>query len=314
MTWHATHDHLRIVVLAGGDSPEREISLASGDCVWQALKSAGHDADLIDPSEVALASVPWRRYDACFVALHGGAGEDGRIQQRLKLLKVPYTGSGPVASRLAMSKSAAKERFIQNGVATPPYCLFNVLDQPEQIAAKTAPLGFPLVLKPDSQGSSLGVGVAHAAGDLQRCLDQCRPFESYVIAEPLVVGREFTVALLGRQPLPTIEIIAPGTLFDYEAKYESAQTEFRFDPELPPEDLEQLCQNAVAAAQSLGTVGLVRVDLILDRDHVAWVLEVNTVPGLTLKSLAPRAAARAGLEMPRLCDRLVRECLSIGVC
>ena len=313
MSWQLHGDQLNVAVLAGGVSAERPISLASGRCVRQALVEAGREADLWDPAEVDLSSIPWSRYDACFIALHGGAGEDGRVQQRLKLLKVPYTGSGPAASRLAMSKSASKERFLQHGISTPEYALLAAAGDARDVAAKTRQLGFPLVFKPDSQGSSLGLSVAHTAADVPGCLEGCRPLDRFVVAERFIRGREFTVAVLDRRPLPLIEIITDGGLFDYQAKYESPSTRYVFDVDLPPEHTDKLYQSATRAADALDTRGLVRVDLILDPKGDAWVLEVNTVPGLTGKSLAPRAAQRAGIDMPRLCDRLVRDCLRCGV-
>jgi D-alanine-D-alanine ligase len=313
MDWRIQPARYRVAVLAGGDSPEREVSLRSGQCVAEALRASGDIVELFDTAKTDLALIPWKHFDACLIALHGGAGEDGRIQRRLDLLKVRYTGSDMAACRLAMSKSASKERFLQAGVPTPPYALFGADNHVEEVAAKAEPLGYPLVVKPDSQGSSLGVGVAAGLADLARCLAECRRYDDYAIAEPLVEGRELTVSILGRRPLPVLEIVSPHRLFDYAAKYQSSQTEYRFETGLPRAVLERVQQVALRAAHALGTRGLVRVDLRLDCQERPWVLEVNTVPGLTAQSLAPKAAQRGGLDMAQLCHWMIRDCLGVEV-
>jgi D-alanine-D-alanine ligase len=311
MVWTPTHSQPRIAVLCGGDSAERAVSLESGGCVTAALEQAGYAAERIDTAEVDLASIPWCRFDACFLALHGGAGEDGRLQRRLELLRVPYTGSGPSASRLAMSKSASKERFRQAGVPTLPYVLFPASESIERLAAPLAELRFPLIIKPDSQGSSLGVMRANHEDDLIDAIHEAGRFDDFLIAEPFVCGREFTVAVLCRTPLPLLEIVVPGGIFDYEAKYESVLTQYRFETGLDSETLEQIQRVAVEAAEALGTKGLVRVDLLLDPCGRPWVLEVNTTPGMTRHSLVPMAAARAGYDLPALCHWMVQDCLGV---
>jgi D-alanine-D-alanine ligase len=302
--------NLRVAVLAGGDSPERDVSLRSGRSVAAALAMAAHRAELIDPAECSLEDVPWSDFDACFVALHGGAGEDGRVQQELERLGVPHTGSSPQACRLAMSKSAAKVRFAAHDVPTPEYELFAEHDSPAEVARRVAHLGYPLVVKPDAQGSSVGVAIADDCVDLPRALALARTFGGPCLAERLVAGREFTVAVLDDVPLPTIEIVSPERVFSYDAKYHSSLTEYQFDFQLPLVEREAIRDAAVAAARALGTAGLVRVDLMLAHDRSVWVLEVNAIPGMTVRSLAPLAAARAGIDMPELCEMLVRRCLA----
>jgi D-alanine-D-alanine ligase len=298
----------RVALLAGGDSAEREVSIASGRQVELALSEAGWSPVLIDPAEVELSAVDWSAFDVCFVALHGGAGEDGRIQQQLEQFGVPYTGSGPAASRLAMSKSAAKERFAESGVASLPYMVISAAGT-KGIEKKLEAIGFPLVVKPDGQGSSLGVNVASGPDDLVRSLAESARYDSYAVIEPFVLGREFTISLLGRDPLPMIEIVAAQRLFTYEAKYSSPATEYRLDSKLPGSVEAELYRTAVAAAEALGTAGLVRVDLMLDENQRPWVLEVNTIPGMTERSLSPRAARGAGMEMPALVDWIVRDAI-----
>jgi D-alanine-D-alanine ligase len=303
----------RVVVLAGGDSAEREVSLASGRAVARALAAAGHQIEVVDPATTDLAAVDWSDLDACFMALHGGSGEDGRIQSRLENLGVAYTGSRPAACQLAMSKSAAKQRFVMAGVPTAEYVVLHADCTRDAVCLCDEGVGFPLVVKPDCQGSSIGVGFAQDAYELQARVAEARRFDAAVIAERWIDGREFTVALLGRRPLPLLEIVTPRGLFDYEAKYESALTEYRFEHGLPPAVAESLTTVAVGAAESLDTSGLVRVDLMLDRCGRPWVLEVNTVPGLTDHSLAPKAAARAGLDMIGLCSWMIDDALLMEV-
>jgi D-alanine-D-alanine ligase len=313
MAWRFQQARYRVAVLAGGDSAERDVSLRSGAHVAAALQSAGNQVERFDPGETPLDQIAWKHFDVCFIALHGGAGEDGRIQRRLELLKVPYTGSDMSASRLAMSKSASKERFLQANVPTKPYVLFHLDEPAEQIIQRLAPLGLPAVIKPDGQGSSLGVRQVKRAEEFAECLVECRRYDDYGIAEPQIKGREFTVSLLGRIALPVLEIVHSSALFDYTAKYTSASTEYRFETGLPESKLEEIQQIAAAAAECLDTRGLVRVDLMLDEYRQPWVLEVNAVPGLTPHSLAPKAAQRAGLAMADLCHWMIQDCLAVEV-
>lgn len=300
----------QIIILAGGESSERDISLISGGCVIEALRSRGHDCRMVDPARTPLEQVDWTQVDACFIALHGGAGEDGTIQEQLRRLCVHYTGSGPTASRLAMSKSASKERFAQVGVPTLPYVLFHDSEAMSEVSGRIGSLGYPIVIKPDGQGSSLGVTVADHPGRLQHALVEANRYESFLIAEPRVRGREFTVAVLDRRPLPAIEIVPSGDMFDFHAKYQSDATTLRPENELPDELCCRLAEAAHDATDALGTMGLVRVDMILDEFDCLWVLEVNTVPGLTRHSLAPVAAKQAGMEFASLCEWMVSSAIA----
>ncbi|HVX16277.1 MAG TPA: D-alanine--D-alanine ligase [Pirellulales bacterium] len=299
----------RVAVLAGGDSAERNVSLASGQAVTYALTAAGYRAEMFDPAAIGLYQIDWSRFEVCFIALHGGAGEDGRVQAELESLGVPFTGSGPAASERAMSKSATKERFVAAGVPTAEYCVIAGDDGLSAALSWAEATGFPLVVKPDREGSSIGVGFAADAGQLRACVADAQRFDTVVLVERWIDGREFTVAVLGREPLPTLEIVTPRGLFDYEAKYESALTEYRFEHGLPAAAARRLTDAAIAAAESVDTSGLVRVDVMLDRYCQPWVLEVNTVPGLTDHSLAPKAAEQAGMNMPDLCRWMIEDAL-----
>ena len=305
-----TFGALRVAVLAGGDSAEREVSLASGRQVVASLAHRGHHVEWFDPALRDLASIPWDHFDVGFVALHGGAGEDGHVQAQLESWGVPFTGSGSFAACLAMSKSAAKERMLAAGVPTLPYVGF-AIDEPRALVVdRVAELGYPVVVKPDAQGSSLGVGFAADAVGLNVCINAARCYGTRMLAEPWIDGREFTVAVLGREPLPILEIATPRGLFDYEAKYRCTATEYRFDTGLPPEIADGVRSIASASAEALGTAGLTRVDLMLSRAGDLWVLEVNTVPGMTDHSLAPMAAEHAGLTFADLCDWMLFDALT----
>lgn len=301
---------LRVAVLAGGESAEREVSQRSGAGVAAALCECGHQVTLVDPAIQSVGKLNWDDFDVCFIALHGGAGEDGRVQAELARLGVPYTGSGPEACRLAMSKLASKQRFLAEGVPTPRYVLVGADDRLASIARRVSDLGYPLVLKPDDQGSSVGVTIARDSAELPIALAKSRRFGGSVLAETLVIGREFTVAMLDDRPLPLIEIVSPEPVFSYDAKYNSSLTEYKFDFALDDASRGAIEQAAIGAVRALGATGLTRVDVMLDRQAFPWVLEVNTIPGMTARSLAPLAAARAGLEMPSLCDHLVKRCLA----
>lgn len=301
---------LKVAVLYGGDSPEREISLESGRCVAAALAQAGHRVHLFDPARQPIEQIPWQHFDGCFLALHGGAGEDGRVQSQLEQLGIPYTGPGPAACRVAMSKSASKERFYLHGVPTLPYVLLAVGEPLEECQARVASLGYPLVVKPDGQGSSLGVLRVERPEQLAGAVRHAGEYDAFCLVEPFKAAREFTVAVWDDRPLPTIEIVTPRRWFDYDAKYAAPTTQYLLDPPLPADAARRITDVALAAAAALGTTGMVRVDLLMAEDGRPVVLEVNTTPGMTSHSLVPMAARHAGLDMPELCDQLFRQALA----
>lgn len=305
----SSRSSLRIVVLMGGDSAEREISLKSGAAVSVALSSLGHQVIDIDPAETSLTTYDWQGIDAVFIALHGTFGEDGGVQEILENAGVPYTGSDPQASRLAFSKSAAKERFALQDVPTAPYVLIHESDTAERIRREAVALGYPLVVKPDAQGSSLGVSIVRTPDDLAQALTQCFHYDSFGLLESYVAGTEWTVGLIDEEVLPLIRIGSDRGFFDFQAKYVDDATRYEFDVDVPAEVTAEIERTARNACRALGTRGLARVDLILDKFQRPWVLEVNTVPGLTDHSLCPKAAARKGLPFASLCERLVRSCL-----
>uniref|UniRef100_A0A7C2K035 D-alanine--D-alanine ligase n=1 Tax=Schlesneria paludicola TaxID=360056 RepID=A0A7C2K035_9PLAN len=303
---------LCIALLAGGDSDEREISLQSGVAVQRALTARGHTVIHLDPAVVDLPSIDWRPFDVAFNALHGRFGEDGGVQQILEAAGVPFTGSSAAASRLSFSKSAAKERLSQAGVPTPEYVLVHYADDPHRIAKLVAEIGYPLVVKPDSQGSSLGISIVRHPSDLDAALRLCFQYDSFGLLEQYITGTEWTVGVMDALVFPAIQIGTDREFFDYHAKYLDESTEYRFDSGWPRAAVAAIEETGADACRALDTSGLARVDLRVDAARNPWVLEVNTVPGFTDHSLLPKAAARMGIDFADLCERAVSACLRGG--
>ncbi len=298
-----------VALLAGGDSDEAVISLRSGSAVQAGLSSRGHTVVHLDPAVVDLGGVDWQQFDVAFVALHGRFGEDGQVQELLERAGIPYTGCDAATSRLAFSKSAAKERLSLFGVATPPYVLVHYSDQTDRLQRMVEHIGYPLVVKPDTQGSSLGITIVRHPHQFDEALRRCFEFDSFGLVEQFIEGTEWTVGLLDDLILPPICIETPRPFFDYHAKYADEATRYLFDTEWTASELEQLRDAAQATCRALGTKGLVRVDFRADRQRTPWVLEVNTIPGLTDHSLVPKAAARMGIDFAELCERAIRASL-----
>ncbi|QDU12059.1 D-alanine--D-alanine ligase [Gimesia aquarii] len=300
----------KLVVLAGGESAERTISLQSGESVARALTSRGHQVKTIDPSLIDLERYDWTNCDAVFIALHGTYGEDGTIQATLDRLGVPYSGCDASTSKLAFSKSASKERFIQCNVNTPSYVLIHESDNAQRIEQHARTMGYPLVVKPDAQGSSLGVTIVQTPEELPQALTRCFHYDSFGILESAIKGSEWTLSLVNDQVLPLIQIQTAREFFDYEAKYHEDSTEYLFDFDFPTNVIQAITKTGVNACEALGTTGIVRVDMILDRFQQPWVLEINTIPGFTNHSLVPKAAAKAGIDFGELCERALIHCLT----
>jgi D-alanine-D-alanine ligase len=301
---------LNVAVLLGGISAEREISVQSGTAVADALTQRGHRVTPIDPQDTEPAAVNWKPFDVVFLALHGTFGEDGEMQRILEAACVPFTGSSSTASRLAFSKSAAKERFAQHGVPTPPAVLVHQADSETRIRERLLGMGFPLVVKPDAQGSSLGVTIVRGPDEFSAALMRCFEYCSFGLIEPYVAGPEWTVALIDDEVLPPICIRPQSSFFDFDAKYRDDATGYDFDGGVEPDVRAMIGRIARSACRALGTRGATRVDLILDDRGQPWVLEVNTIPGLTSHSLLPKAAARAGYSFGELCELLCRRAMT----
>ena len=305
---------LRVLVLAGGPSAEREISLRSGRAVAQALKEAGHCVSTFDPRDEQLTSIESLRFDVAFVALHGRYGEDGGVQAQLEAMGLPYTGSGPAASAVAFSKTAAKVRFMEQGVPTPAAVTFHAGEPIASVVERAAPLGFPVVVKPDRQGSSIGISFAHTPDELAVAIEAALAFDSQGLIEVAITGEEWTVPLLDDLVLPPIRIGTPHAFFDYEAKYVREDTAYEFPVDVSLELISRIEKTAQLAAQALGVTSLSRVDLRLDSAGQPWVLEVNTIPGLTDHSLAPKSAAQFGLTFTQFCEEVCRRAIAAHSC
>lgn len=312
-----------IVVLMGGVSPEREISLRSGNAVAKALGDAGFNVSCIDVKDEKIEELDHKEIDVAFIALHGYFGEDGGVQQLLESKGIPYTGSGVNASRLAMDKLATKKSFINAGLKTPDYTTVTEFQELIEIQREVMKLGLPVILKPTRNGSSIGISIIKEMNDLQMGLGKAFEFGYEVIIEKYIKGREFTVGLLDDSALPVIEIKPATEFFNYDAKYKDNRTEYLIvkttpgdngvaDGDsyhnigfLPSPQYHRAQELALNAHRILGCKGFSRVDMLLDDRNTFYLLEVNTIPGFTEKSLLPKAAKAAGISFSSLCEKIV---------
>lgn len=301
------HSFGRVGVLYGGTSAEREVSLLSGAGVCEALRAEGVDAHLFDTGKQDLAALATAGFDRVFIALHGRYGEDGTIQGALELLALPYTGSGPTASGVAMDKIMTKRLWLHHGGLPTPR--FESLVAAPDAGRLVDTLGLPLIFKPPHEGSTLGVLRVDDATQVAAAYHHARQYDEVVLAEQFIAGRELTVPILGTgadaRALPVIEIVAPGGNYDYEHKYLSNDT--RYDcPAALGDALTQRVQDiAVRAYRVLGCEGWGRADLMLDADNQPWLLEMNTSPGMTSHSLVPMGAKAVGMSYGRLCVEIL---------
>ncbi|MDA0285739.1 MAG: D-alanine--D-alanine ligase [Planctomycetota bacterium] len=309
---HTPLKPLRVAVLAGGDSAERQISLQSGAVVAAALAARGHAVSTVDPAETSLETFDWNTVDVAFLALHGTFGEDGSAQLILSRQGVVFTGSDSEASKLAFSKSAAKERFALSGISTPEFALVHESDDFSRIIEQATSIGFPLVVKPDRQGSSLGVVMVADEPVLAEAVNQSFSLDSFCLLERTIVGAEWTLGVIDEEPLPLIRIGTDHKFFDFEAKYSDDSTSYHMDETIDPVLREGLITIGLQACRALGTKGVARVDIMVDAAGKPWVLEVNTIPGMTDHSLVPKAAAKLGLDMGQLCELVIERALHIG--
>jgi D-alanine-D-alanine ligase len=293
---------MKVAVLMGGKSAEREVSLKSGALVLAALRARGMDAHSFDPAEKGLEALIAGRYERAFIALHGRFGEDGTLQGALEWLGLRYTGSGVLGSALAMDKLRAKRLWMAEGLPTPP---FETLDAKSDFRAVAKRLGVPLMVKPVNEGSSIGMSKVRAAGDLEEAYALAVNYDRAVIAEKFIEGTELTAGVLGDEALPLIKLETPRDFYDYQAKYVAGDTRYLIPCGLPPareREIQQLCLRAFSA---LGCSVWGRVDLMLDRAGNPWLLEVNTSPGMTDHSLVPMAARHLGMSNAQLCVRIL---------
>lgn len=331
---------MKIAVLFGGTSEERDVSIASAAQIIPALRSLGHDVVAVDTATGRLAAaaehqlltagvapeppstqaidalraqavglsagaIDVREVDVVFLALHGGAGEDGRLQAMLDLAGLRYTGSNHIASAAAMDKDTSKRLFRSVGVPTADWLM-----APADAEVVAAELGWPVIVKPNKQGSTVGLTIVREPGALQSAIQAARRFDDEIMIERFVPGREFTVGILEGRALPVGEIIAPGEVFDYQSKYQTGGAREVFPAEIPAEEATRIQGYALRAHRVLKLGVYSRVDFRRDAAGQYWCLEANSLPGMTATSLLPQAARAAGIEFPELLERICRGALS----
>lgn len=294
----------RVGVLAGGPSSEREISLRSGRAVHNALIQEGIDAFFLDVRDNIYDIIRSERMDVAFIALHGAFGEDGTVQRILGEAGIPYTGSGEDASRRALDKIASKEVFVKCGIPTPRYA---VAEKDGFSAGDILKLGLPIVVKPQFEGSSIGLTVVKEERGLESALSKAFEYGPKILIEEYIAGRELTVSVLGEEALPVIEIVPKERVYDYKAKYTDPDTQYLVPAPIAEAQAAQAKELAKRAHDALGCLTLSRTDMMMDGRGRIFVLEVNTIPGMTERSLLPKAAKAVGLDFNKLCLRLVKE-------
>ena len=295
-------DFGRVAVLLGGSSSEREISLLSGNAVLAGLKRRGVDAHAFDPRDQALAQLVEQKFDRVWIALHGPGGEDGTLQGALEFLGMPYTGSGVMGSAIAMDKLRSKRLAQAIGVATAAVV---VLKGEQDFDEAMTRLGLPMIVKPNTQGSSVGISKVEQAADLPRAFAEAARYEPVVFAEGWISGGEYSVPVLQGEALPSIRIESTQTFYDYQAKYFRDDTRYRCPSDLSPPAEKHLGNLALAAFEAVGASGWGRVDFMMDATGRPLLLELNTVPGMTDHSLVPMAARARGIEFDELVWRVL---------
>ncbi len=324
---------MKVLVLMGGDSAEREVSLSTGEGVIGALKRLGHEVIGLDPATSQLLegreqpqgsrpkpllpiqelvkSPALAKTEVVFLALHGGKGEDGTIQSLLDLAGIPYTGSGLLASALAMHKPTAKLLFRGRGITTPAWLV--IKEGEEKIADKISDgFDFPVVVKPSSQGSTVGTSIVESKRELGGALGLARKFGKEVLIEEYIPGRELTVGILGREPLPVVEVIPEGGFYDYDHKYTRGKSQYIIPAQIPAGVTERIKEIALQAFDLLRCKGYARVDFRYSNDEKLYCLEVNTLPGMTPTSLVPMAAQAVGIGFDQLVERIIKLALRKG--
>ena len=293
----------KVAVLMGGPSAEREISFLSGNAVLAALREKEIDAHPFDPAERDLCVLKSDGFDRAFIALHGRFGEDGTVQGALQALRVPYTGSGVMASALAMDKWRTKLIWLASGIPTPRY---RVVDATTDWMRVVAELGLPLIVKPAREGSTLGLTKVSSVKQLPAAYElAATKFQDTALAEQFIDGPEYTATVLGEEVLPLIRIEAPKGNYDYQNKYFTNDTKYHCPCGLPARKEEELKALTLRAFHAVGCSGWGRIDIMLDAKKKPWLLEVNTLPGMTSHSLVPMAARARGISFEDLCVRIL---------
>lgn len=298
-------DFGKVAVLMGGWAAEREVSLVSGQAVLEGLRHKGVDAWPIDAGADVIQQLEQGQFDRAFIVLHGRGGEDGVIQGALEILHMPYTGSGVLGSALGMDKYRCKLLWAGQGLPTPEYVV--VVDRAE--LAKADKLGYPLFVKPAHEGSSIGVTRVDRAEDLASAWEKAKAYDDMVLVERCIQGGEYTVAILGDRALPAIKLETDHVFYDYDAKYKADDTRYLIPCGLPQHKELAMQQIALQAFHGVGAEGWGRVDFMVDGELNPWLIEVNTVPGMTSHSLVPMAARSVGIEFPDLVWKILEQTL-----
>lgn len=299
----------RVAVMLGGHSSEREVSLDTGAAVLEALQTGGVDAHPWDPAEKTMAQFAGAGFDRAWIALHGPGGEDGALQGALQWLDIPYTGSGVMASAIAMDKVRSKQLFRACDIPTPDFAV--VRSRADALAGSEL-LGFPLIIKPSRQGSSVGMSKIAERAELNTAVDIALQFDTTALLECCISGDELTVGILQGRTLPSIRIVTPRVFYDYRAKYESERTEYICPGTSSNAQEQSYADLAVTTFNTLGCTGWGRVDFMAGADGQPLVLEVNTVPGMTSHSLVPMAAKKEGIDFNELCWRILETSFSVS--
>lgn len=300
----------KVGVLMGGPSAEREVSLNTGRAILAALQEKGYDAIGIDLDPPRfIEQLKEAKIDIVFNAIHGKFGEDGALQGALEMMGIPYTGSGVLASAVAMDKAISKRLFQAAGIPTPRSRIYSETEKGRPLAAEIqAEFGVPVVVKAAAQGSSIGVVIVEKQEDVASAVDEAFKYSDHIVVEEFITGKELTVAILGGETveaLPIIEIVPNSGRYDYHSKYTRGATEYIVPARLEDNVALQIQRIAVAVFELLGCKGVARVDVMLDNQNCSYVLEINTIPGMTATSLVPKAAAAAGVSFADLCERLL---------
>jgi len=296
----------KVAVLMGGLSAEREVSLKSGNAVLTALKAQGVDAHGVDVGKDVLQVLSQGNFDRVFIVLHGRGGEDGTMQGALEILGLPYTGSGVMASAIGMNKLKTKQLWLAQNLPTPAYRVLGA----NEIDKTADDLGLPLIVKPSQEGSSIGITKVTSKAQLRTAFQEAEKYDREVIAESWVQGTEYTASILGDQALPLIRLETPHEIYDYDAKYKVDTTQYHCPCGLDDYIEEELKNLALRAFAAVGASGWGRVDLFVDDTGKPWLIEVNTVPGMTDHSLVPMAAKVAGISFEELVLRILQQTLN----
>lgn len=291
-----------IAVLMGGLSAEREISLRTGEAVLRSLKKLGYAAFSIDAGRDLPSRLTWQQASRVFIALHGRYGEDGTVQGLLEIMQLPYTGSGVLASSVAMDKVVTKKLLVYHNQPTPAFAVYTGADLESGALADFPPL--PLVVKPAREGSTIGISLVRKEEELQVALEEALRHDNLVLVEQFIAGREVTVGVLDGEALPIIEVVPEGGFYDYKAKYTAGHTEYLLPAPLDAKLYANLQRAAVEVFHILGCSGAARIDFMI-REEEFFCLEANTIPGMTETSLLPKAAAAAGISFDQLVERIL---------